>query len=144
DGEVYNVGVTFSVTGTDYADDDGDDDGSQSVKNPGPGAKPKPTPIPHPTDPQGNPLPPPVALPPGKDGMPNEWVPIPGTKARPIKWKPKRPVASPKGEQPCASWDPMCGHFDWKPGDGTTERLLPNGTKVDHFNNPINNVAVPI
>lgn len=41
-----------------------------------------------PIDPEGKPLPPLVLLPPGKDGQPNEWVPVPGSGSRPVKWIP--------------------------------------------------------
>ncbi len=92
-----------------------------------------------PQDGNGNPLPPPVALPPGGNGQPNVWVPAPGSGAR-VKWKPFVPVPSPKGAQPQASWDPS-GHWDVDWGNKVRERYLPNGTKVGHFNNPIPFVA---
>jgi hypothetical protein len=48
------------------------------------------------------------------------------------------PADPSKGEgQPNASWDPI-GHWDVKTGSrGETVRVLPDGTRVDHFNNPI-------
>jgi hypothetical protein len=88
-----------------------------------------------PLGPDGNPLPPPVPLPPGKNGQPNQWVTSPGSGNR-QKWRPKHPIPSPKGSQPGASWDPD-GHWDVDWGNKVRERYLPNGTKVHHFNNPI-------
>lgn len=86
-------------------------------------------------EPEGGP---PVPLPDGKNGQPNEWVRIPGTAARPNKYKPKFPVPSATGAQPSASWDPEHGHWDvdnvGRPG---RRRFLPDGTEVDHFNNPL-------
>jgi hypothetical protein len=124
--EPIDIGYTVSttVTATDSEDCDADcDDGANGG-------------IPPPTDPNGNPLPPPAPLPPGKGGQPNQWVPIPGSPARPTKWKPKYPVNNPKGGQPGASWDPS-GHFDTDDGNGNRNRTSPNGNPVDHNNNPI-------
>jgi hypothetical protein len=86
----------------------------------------------------GNPLPPPVPLPPGKNGQPNQWVPVPGsgTGDRDTKWKPKFPVPAPSGGQPGASWDPN-GHWDVDNGRGGRNRYDPNGNPVDHDGNPI-------
>ncbi|MEN8145026.1 MAG: RHS repeat-associated core domain-containing protein, partial [Gemmatimonadota bacterium] len=88
--------------------------------------------------------PPPVALPDGSDGQPNEWVRAPGTIRRPVKWIPKRPVPSPTGTQPQGSWDPTNGHWDVdglgeNPGD--RRRFLPDGTEVDHEFSPTPNTA---
>ncbi len=85
-----------------------------------------------PQDPSGSPLPPPVALPPGKNGEPNGWVSVPGTVTRPMKWKPRFSVPSPRGCQPGASWDPDGGHWDVTWGNKTKDRFLPDGTKVDY------------
>lgn len=90
--------------------------------------------VPAPTLPNGDPAPPPVALPPGKNGEPNEWVPVPGTPDRPTKWKPKYPVTSDKGGQPSGSWDPEDG--DWGIDDGTggpREHCDPDGNPVHRF-----------
>ncbi len=86
-----------------------------------------------PTDSNGNQLPPKAKLPPGKNGQPNEWVPIPGsgTGDRATKWKPRYPVDSPSGGQPGASWDPN-GHFDVDDGPGSRERLDAAGQPVGH------------
>jgi RHS repeat-associated protein len=92
---------------------------------------------PAPTNPDGTPKPPPNPPPPGKDGKPNEWVRVPGTKNRPDKWVPRDPVPSPKGGQPGASWDPEGGHWDVDDGNRNRTRYLPDGTIVDHNNNPI-------
>lgn len=80
---------------------------------------------------------PPVALPPGKDGQPNSWIKKPGTGERPNKWVPKLPLPSQTGGQPGASWDPNGGHWDVDDGQGNRRRYLPDGTEVDHDNNPI-------
>jgi RHS repeat-associated protein len=91
-----------------------------------------------PVDERGKPLPPPSPLPNGKNGEPNSWVPKPSGKGGRVKWGPKYPVANPKGSQPQASWDPG-GHWDVDRGDGTGRtRFTPDGTEVDHNNNPIN------
>jgi RHS repeat-associated protein len=92
--------------------------------------------IPAPTDGAGNPLPPPVALPPGKNSEPNNWVPVPGTGSRETKWKPRFPVPSATGSQPGASWDPE-GHWDVDDGSGGRRRFDPEGTEVDHDGNPV-------
>jgi RHS repeat-associated protein len=92
---------------------------------------------PAPTNPDGTPKPPPVPPPPGADGKPNEWVPVPGTDGRSVKWKPRDPVPSPEGGQPSASWDEKKGHWDIDDGNRNRTRYLPDGTKVDHHNNPI-------
>lgn len=92
---------------------------------------------PAPTNPDGSPAKPPNAPPPGKDGKPNDWVRVPGTEGRPDKWVPRDPVPSPKGGQPGASWDPQGGHWDVDDGNRNRTRWLPNGTQVDHNNNPI-------
>ncbi|MCX7419838.1 MAG: hypothetical protein NT013_09915 [Planctomycetia bacterium] len=82
--------------------------------------------------------PPLVPCPPGKNGEPNHWVPTPATGSRPgIRWKPAFPVSLPNGAQPNISWDPVHGHWDRINGDRTTDRFLPDGTKVDHKNQPI-------
>jgi RHS repeat-associated protein len=97
-------------------------------------------------DDEGNEIPcpepeggPPVELPDGKNGLPNSWVPTnpSGTGDRIGKWKPKYPVPSPLGGQPGSSWDPS-GHWDvdWGLG-GPRDRYLPNGTRVDHNNDPL-------
>jgi RHS repeat-associated protein len=95
--------------------------------------------IPAPTNPDGSPQPPSEPPPPGKgpDGklVPNEWVPGKGTPDRDIRWDPKYPI--PGQSQPNASWDDKQGHWDYNDGLGNRTRRLPDGTKVDHFNNPI-------
>jgi hypothetical protein len=92
---------------------------------------------PAPTNPDGSPAKPPNPPPPGKDGNPNEWMRVPGTGNRPDKWVPRDPVSSPKGGQPGASWDEKEGHWDVDDGNRNRTRWLPNGTQVDHYNNPI-------
>ena len=94
--------------------------------------------VPTPTDPSGRSLPPPVSLPPGKDGQPNQWVPVRGSGSgtSETKWKPKFPVQSPGGGQPSASWDPH-GHWDVDDGKGGRKRYDENGRPVDHDNKPI-------
>jgi RHS repeat-associated protein len=92
---------------------------------------------PAPTNPDGSPAKPPNPPPPGKDGKPNEWVRVPGTENRPDKWVPRDPVPSPKGGQPGASWDERGGHWDVDDGNRNRTRWLPDGTQVDHYNNPI-------
>lgn len=76
----------------------------------------------------------PVPGPPG-----NEWVPMPKdpkTGRRP--WKPKTPCPSPKGSQPRPQWDPDNGHWDYDDGTGgPRQHFLPDGTPVDHWNNPL-------
>jgi RHS repeat-associated protein len=94
--------------------------------------------VPAPLNPNGTPMPPPVAPPNGKDGKPNSWRPTPGKGPRGgIKWVPTNPCPSPKGGQPQGSWDPENGHWDITDGQGDTKRYLPDGTPVDHYNNPI-------
>jgi hypothetical protein len=98
----------------------------------------KPVPKPPPVDANGKPAPPPTKLPNGKNGKPNSWVPKPSGKGRRVKWGPRFPVASPKGSQSQASWDPD-GHWDLDRGDGTGRtRFTPDGTEVDHDGNPVN------
>jgi len=79
----------------------------------------------------GQPIGPPVTLPPGADGQPNDWVPIPGTADRPIKWKPRFPIPTDTGGQPSASWDKE-GHWDADNGRGERSRYLPDGTPIEH------------
>ncbi len=88
-----------------------------------------------PTDVDGTPLPPPMKLPNTPEGFPNDWIPVPGTPSRPIKWKPRFPV--PGGSQPGGSWDPENGHWDVDSGRGVRVRQSPDGTPVDHYNNPL-------
>jgi RHS repeat-associated protein len=89
--------------------------------------------IPAPTDSNGNPLPPPTPLPPGKNGENNSWVPCApsGTGDRDTKWKPKFSVSSETGAQPGASWDPDYGHWDIDDGEGRT-RVDPEGNPANH------------
>ena len=127
-----DIGYTITDTVTDSGDNS-NDSGSEDT--------------PPPTDPNGNQLPPPVPLPPGKSGKPNTWIQPnptgrPGS-ARPGRWKPLFPVPSPTGSQPCASWDPKCGHWDYDPGNGNRQRFDPNGNPVDHNNNPIMVITPP-
>jgi len=79
-----------------------------------------------------------VKLPDGKNGKPNEWVPIPGSEggSRGTKYKPRYPVPSAGGAQPGASWDPT-GHWDVDDGTGDRKRYAPDGTEVDHDNKPV-------
>lgn len=86
----------------------------------------------NPVDADGKPLPPPVRLPPGTQGQPNEWKPVRGTPDRPIKWVPKYPIPTEEGGQPSSSWDPEGDHWDVDNGDGTRTRVKPDGTIVDH------------
>jgi RHS repeat-associated protein len=86
--------------------------------------------------PNGLPAPPPIPPPNDKFGQPNRWVPVPGTEGRDTKWKPERPVSLPGGGQPGASWDPI-GHWDVDNGEGRRRRYLPDGTEVDHNNQPL-------
>ena len=92
-------------------------------------------------DPNGNPLPHPVTVPGQQPGQPNGWKPGPGTAARPVRWGPQVPI--PGQSQPNGSWDPDAGHWDINDGNGTRRRYLPDGTEVDHFNNPVPSVNVP-
>ena len=41
------------------------------------------------------------------------------------------------GGQPGGSWDDKLGHWDVDDGDGERKRYLPDGTEVDHHNNPV-------
>ncbi len=102
-------------------------------------------PVDPPIDEYGNPLPPPMKLPDAPGGVPNEWVPIPGSPDRAIKWKPRFPIPSDEGGQPNSSWDPdNGGHWDKNNGLRVRIRQLPDGTPVDHFGNPLCPVpAVP-
>jgi RHS repeat-associated protein len=101
------------------------------------------TPIPAPTGPDGEPLPPPIPLPPDKAGQPNRWVPVDGSGARPTKWKPERPCPSDRGGQPSASWDPN-GHWDGDDGTGKPrQHYNPDGSLInpiqpDNSQNPWN------
>ena len=81
--------------------------------------------------------PPPITLPPGKNGEPNEWVKKPGSGPRGCRWGPKYPISSPKGGQPSSSWDGPNGHYDYDDGSGKRGRVLPDGTPVDHNNRPL-------
>jgi RHS repeat-associated protein len=107
-------------------------------------------PQPHPVGPDGELLPPPVPLPPGKNGQPNEWVPVvnpnPRPGQRPVKWKPRHSVPSPTGAQPSGSWDPE-GHYDvdiptttGRPGDRI--RVLPDGTRLGPDHKPLPNMRL--
>jgi RHS repeat-associated protein len=106
--------------------------GGSSVQNPGQfvfDAQPKNQTVdPVPTDPQGNPLPPPVAVP----GCPTcgwKWFPD-KSNSRGGQWK---PVGFPKtpGGIPGASWDTGSrggpGHWDVDHGTGTRTRHYPDG-----------------
>ena len=87
---------------------------------------------------------PPVPLPPGKNGQPNEWVnrgpARPGARDR---WTPRHPVKTTSGGQPGASWDGRHKHWDVSDGQGTTRRYSPDGTEVDHDNKPVNQPSQP-
>ncbi len=77
-------------------------------------------------------------MPKGKNGEENKWIPDPKAKGqRETKWIPKYPIPSKKGGQPSASWGEE-GHYDVDNGKGERNRYLPDGTQVDHNNNPIN------
>lgn len=115
---------------------------------PEPAPQPKPEPQPHPVGPDGKPLPPPVPLPDGKNGRPNQWVPVinpsPRPGQRPVKWKPQYPVPSPTGAQPSGSWDPE-GHYDidipnTTGGPGDRDRVLPDGTRLGPHHQPISSM----
>ncbi|MGH0028976.1 MAG: RHS repeat-associated core domain-containing protein [Myxococcota bacterium] len=95
-------------------------------------------PTPPPRDSGGNPSPPPVPPPPDKHGNEQGWRPVPGTEDRPTKWVPENPVPSDSGGQPSGSWDADNGHWDMDDGQGGRRRYLPDGTEVDHDNNPVN------
>src|SRR6185437_7961381 len=92
---------------------------------------------PPPTRPDGSPAPPPTSLAPGRTGEPNSWVPIPGSKSRDTRWKPREPIRIKNGSQPSASWDPEHGHWVVDNGQGQRDRYLPDGTRVDHDNEPL-------
>ena len=85
-----------------------------------------------PVGPNGQLLPPPIPLPPGRNGQPNGWRPVPGSPNRPTKWVPTYPVPSPQGGQPSASWDDQYGHWDYDNGLGERTRFDPNGSPVTH------------
>jgi RHS repeat-associated protein len=90
---------------------------------------------PAPKDGNGNSLPPPTPLPPGRNGQPNRWVPCTPSEGgdRGEKWKPEFPVPTASGGQPGASWDPE-GHWDIDDGSGgPRQRVDPRGNPVDHF-----------
>ena len=91
--------------------------------------------FPPPVDSTGDPLPPPLELPPGSNGLPNSWVPDDGTEDRPTRWKPKYPVPSKKGGQPSASWDPE-GHWDADTGLKERMRVRPDGKLLDDQHPP--------
>jgi RHS repeat-associated protein len=106
---------------------------------------PKPKPVPAPKLPDGRLAPPPVPLPPGKSGKPNDWIYVPNDNPapgqRPGRWKPNEPVPNTKGSQPSGSWDPE-GHWDIDvppPAGGKPDRqrYLPDGTPVGPDHNPI-------
>jgi RHS repeat-associated protein len=80
-----------------------------------------------PTLPNGQPAPPPIPLPSGKDGQPNSWRPVPGTQDRPIKWVPTSSI--PGQSQPAASWDPQ-GHWDGDDGLGNPGWYDPSGNPI--------------
>jgi RHS repeat-associated protein len=92
--------------------------------------------FPEPTNPDGSLKPPPMPVP-GPPG--NEWVPLgpdPKTGRRP--WKPKEPCPTTTGSQPRPQWDPDGNHWDYDDGSGGVRKhFLPDGTPVDHWNNPI-------
>lgn len=87
--------------------------------------------------PDGTPSPPPMKLPLGPEGQPNPWRPVDGTPSRPVKWTPTHPVPNPGGGQPGSSWDPKHGHWDVDNGLGHRVRQAPDGTPVNHGNEPI-------
>lgn len=99
--------------------------------------------IPAPVDSQGNPLPPPLKLSPGTNNEPNSWKPGKGTPDRPVKWFPKYPIPGNNGSQPGGSWDNENGHWDVDDGKGNRIRLKPDGTPVDHGNNPLPDWQIP-
>jgi len=88
--------------------------------------------IPAPVGPDGKPLPPPIP-PPGAPGTEWQWNPDQGNPRGgtwgPKGWKGPRP--------PAGSWDDEHGHWDVDDGNKVRTRYLPDGTKVDHNNNPI-------
>jgi RHS repeat-associated protein len=71
---------------------------------------------------------PPIKLPPGKQGQPNDWRPKPGPDGR---FTPKYPIDSPTGGQPHATWDGDDGWWRYHPGKGEpTEHYFPDGTRA--------------
>jgi RHS repeat-associated protein len=92
---------------------------------------------------QAPPGPPPIPLPPGRNGEPNRWVPGSGSPDRPVRWKPEFPVDNPKGSQPNASWDPKNDHWDRHDGRGNTDRFDRTGKPVDHWNRPLDKTTNP-
>jgi len=83
---------------------------------------------------------PPIPLPPGKDGQPNEWEQVPGTQDKQFgpRWKPKYTPKIPEGgRQPSAWWDPFNGgQWSHEPlGGGPREHY-------DRWGNRINLVQV--
>ena len=103
---------------------------------------------PPPKGPGGDPLPPPVKLPPGANGDPNKWVAIPGNNpnpdGRPVKWVPQYPVENDGKGQPQASWDPKDGgHWDVDNGRGTRTRVRPDGTTLDGNHQPDDTITWP-
>jgi hypothetical protein len=126
--------------------------GQVACSSPAPAAAQQQNQHPAPTDPQGKPLPPPTVdnqgnriLPPGTEWEHNKDS---GTPKRPDgNWKPDpklNPSVDGKGGQPKAQWDPDNGHWDVDQGNGTRDRYLPDGTKVDHHNNPIPRQSTPL
>jgi hypothetical protein len=97
----------------------------------------------NPVDPSGNPLPPPLKLPPGPGGKPNKWKPVQGTPARPIKWIPETPLSAPGGGQPGGSWDDEHGHWDVDNGLGDRVRVKPDGTLVGPDHEPTPGLELP-
>lgn len=97
----------------------------------------------NPVDPSGNPLPPPLKLPPGPGGKPNKWKPVQGTPARPIKWIPETPLSAPGGGQPGGSWDDEHGHWDVDNGLGDRVRVKPDGTLVGPDHEPAPGLELP-
>ena len=78
--------------------------------------------------------PPPIPLPPGKNGETNEWVQVPGTQDGQYgpRWQPKVPV---EGPQPSAWWDPKDGYWSGEKGDGSNrDHYDPWGNKVNMTN----------
>lgn len=85
---------------------------------------------------------PPVPLPPGKGGGPNEWQNIgPAREGARDRWVPRDPIKTTEGGQPGGSWDDKRDHWDVSDGKGTTRRYLPDGTEVDHDNKPVDKPA---
>lgn len=92
--------------------------------------------VPAPVDDNGVEVPPPVVLPPGREGQPNNWVRRPGSVDRPSKWVPKHSVPTREGGQPSASWDDEEGHWDVDNGNGLRTRWLPDGTSIGEDHKP--------